>query len=461
MNEMAGVRKKLRRVLEQDVPDRVWEDADIRDMAREYLAAEAEEDQREAWGALEDGVRRALRFWNGGREEVLRVVQSPRGASRDMREAEKRDTGAREHQSLDARELVSGRTKAMTGAMSALFALFGDPIPEVKEFRDRVLPGRFLSADEAHALIASRAARIFDLRLFEKWNISVVEHDWDLVEHVTSSDRGGVYMRATVRVDPPGITRTVRYVDDYNSLTEEDVADTRPALAQSGATIPLITGLPIEKRGRHTYPSWLWPGSVVDELYDLSVVLASAFDWPLASAGNLWGSRPRSESAAWFILTGEVPQVRPIEARWEMKLAVISLLPQWRIQLTIPPWLPEEEVLRAFRSLRRERPAGHQMPKTAKPLEVARFVWKRKRVEYREPVPWTAWLEQWNEEHPGHRFSSASNLRTYFLRGVAAVKHLNFDPPNFELPRGSSDANRHHRERKTVQHAAMQGKETL
>src|SRR5215217_683681 len=209
-----------------------------------------------------------------------------------------------------------------------------------------------------------------------------------------------------------------------------------------------------EKRGRHTYPSWLWPGSVVDELYDLSVVLASAFDWPLASAGNLWGSRPRSESAAWFILTGEVPQVRPIEARWEMKLGVISLLPQWRIQLTIPPWLPEEEVLRAFRSLRRERPAGHQMPKTAKPLEVARFVWKRKRVEYREPVTWTAWLEQWNEEHPGHRFSSASNLRTYFLRGVAAVKHLNFDPPNFELPRGSSDANRHHRERKTVQHAA-------
>jgi hypothetical protein len=42
----------------------------------------------------------------------------------------------------------------------------------------------------------------------------------------------------------------------------------------------------------------------------------------------------------------------------------------------------------------------------------ARFVWERERLGgYRKPPPWTAWLEQWNDEHPGHRIKSASNFR--------------------------------------------------
>ena len=73
------------------------------------------------------------------------------------------------------------------------------------------------------------------------------------------------------------------------------------------------------------------------------------------------------------------------------------------------------------------------MPKTARPLEVARFVWERGRLnEYRESTPCTAWLKQWNAEHPHHRVETASNFRTYFFRGDVAVKDLNFDRPNFE-----------------------------
>ena len=75
------------------------------------------------------------------------------------------------------------------------------------------------------------------------------------------------------------------------------------------------------------------------------------------------------------------------------------------------------------------------MPKTAKPLEVARFVWERMRIDgYREPYPWTKWVEQWNGEHPGHRFKTASNFRTYALRGYEAVVHLNYDGPYMESP---------------------------
>ena len=95
--------------------------------------------------------------------------------------------------------------------------------------------------------------------------------------------------------------------------------------------------------------------------------------------------------------------------------------------MTTPPWLPEEEALLAFRLLRRERPKGLKLPKEARTLEVARFVWERERLDgYREPPPWTAWFERWNAENPGHRFKTPSNFRTTFLRGDAAVKGLNF-----------------------------------
>lgn len=433
MNEIAGVRQALRRSLGQVLPEAVWMAEYIQSTVREYLDAETDEERNSAWDGLEEGARERLEIWNSGREEGLKGVQSgARGGSQDMREAEERDSG--KHIVLDTRELVSDRTRAMIAAMSALFAIVGDQFPEVEEFREKVLPSRFLSPDEAHALIASYAARIFDLDMFEKWRIPVIGHDSKLLEHVTSSEKGGVYMRATIRVDPPGITKTVRYVDSHNSLTEEDV-DYQRTVSQFGSVIPLITGLPGPMNGPHPYPSWLWPGSVVDKLYELSVVLASAFDWPLAAL-SVWGPWKKSDSAAWFILTGEVPQIRPMEARWEMTLLSKHVSPQWRMHLKIPPWLPEEEMLQAVRTLRRQRPAGRQMPKTEKPLEVARFVRERERLDgFREPFPWTALLQRWNDEHPGHRIKTASHFRTYFLRGDAVVRHLNFDMPQpFKLP---------------------------
>lgn len=351
-----------------------------------------------------------------------------------MHEAEERDMGGHAN-SLDGRELVGDRTRAMTGAMSALFAFFGDQIPEVKAFREQVLPGRFLAAEEAHALIASYAARTFSRSWFEEWGIPFVGHRAEVLD---TGPRGGAFNpiddSMTIHVDPPGVTKTVRY-----AYPREGDPNTR-CMVQSGAVIPIHTYFPIESHGDYTYASWLWPGSVVDELYDLSIELAGAFDWPGGTKGNLTGTRPRSESAAWFVLTGEAPQVRPIEARWEEKYGSTHVNSQWRIQLTIPPWLPEEEVLRAFRTLRRQRPEGRQMPKTAKPLDVARFVYERDRLdEYRDSAPWTKWVEQWNDEHPGHRFRTASHFRTYFLRGDSAVNHLNFGRPIFTRRSQSPD----------------------
>jgi len=192
-------------------------------------------------------------------------------------------------------------------------------------------------------------------------------------------------------------------------------------MLQSEVIIPIYSNLPTE-----TYPSWLWPGSVIDNLYELSVELAHTFDWPGSTLDTL--GRPRNEAAVRFVLTGAKPEVHPIDARWEQKGGG-CLKPQWRVRLTIPPWLSEKEVLQAYRLMRGQLPRGTGLPKTTTPLEVARFVWERERLNgYRRPF-WSALLEQWNEEHPGARFKTYNNFRTYFMRGDKAVKGLNFSWP--------------------------------
>jgi hypothetical protein len=435
MNEMTGVRKKLVRLLGQEVPDWIWCHKRVLKAAEEYLNASSDAEREDCWSILEEEAGERLAAWNEGRKEGLRGVRSgTAGGSRDMLEAASRDVDG--EVGLDTGWFASDRTEAMTGAMSALFALIGDQIPEVKEFRKKVLPGRFLAAGEAHALIASYATRTFCPSWFEEWGIPVVGHRAEVLD---TGPRGENFSAVDdwmiIRVDPPGITKTVRY-----AYPQEGNPNTR-CVVQSGAVIPIHSYLPIESHGDSVYPSWLWPGSVVDKLYDLSVDLASAFDWPLASAGNLSGTRPRSESAAWFILTGEAPQVRPIEARWHAKHGSIHLSPQRRIRLTIPPWLPEEEVLRALRLLRRQMPKGRKLPKEARTLEVARFVWRQERLDgFRERPSWKAWTERWNKEHPGHRFETPNAFRMAFVRGYVAVTELNFnwpDPAGERSPKGS------------------------
>lgn len=311
----------------------------------------------------------------------------------------------------------------MAQAMSALFALLADQVPEVQEFREKVLGGTFLTHDEAHALIASHAVRLLSLEQFSAWGIPVTNHRADTLD--SAAHRGKfnpVDEWTAIRVDPPGVTKRVRYAYSRNG----DLS-TR-CVVKDGNVVPTYTGLPIERHGDHTYPSWLWPGSVIDELYELSEELADMFDWP-RSALDTQG-RPRNEAAAWFVLTGEVPEVHPVDVRWSMTGGGKYLNPQWRIQLTVPPWLPQEEVSQAYRLLRGEVSGGRELPKKTKSLEVARFVWEQERKNgYCEPPPWRTWCELWNEEHTDHRFKDYRHFRTYFSRGDAAVKELNFTWP--------------------------------
>ena len=208
-------------------------------------------------------------------------------------------------------------------------------------------------------------------------------------------------------------------------LSHEGDRDTR-CMVQNGAVIPIFTNLPIESRGKPV-PSWLWPGSVVDNLYELSEELANAFDWPSSAVDNF--GRPRNEAAAWFVLTGEAPEVRPLDAQWTAKGDSEYLNPQWRIRLTVPAWLSEEEVSRAYRLMQKQIFPGRNTLPNSKVFEVTRFVWEQERVNGYHRPSWPVLFGRWNEEHPGAQFKSYNNFRTYCMRGIKAVAELNFSWP--------------------------------
>ena len=398
MNEKTGIRKKLERSLSQKLPELVWNNRVLQELVDEYLGARDDADREGAWSVLVEVAEDRMRLVEEAKAEALEGVQANTlGGQEVVRGAVPRGR-ERTGGTLEAASFAGPKTTAMLRAMSELFAGLAHQYPEVVWFRDKVLEGRFLTDDEVQNLLASHAAWFFRPEWFSRWDIPVIGHTSKLLEY----DPGKKYKinhRATVWVDPPGIPKRVRYTHPHT-----------PPLPAGRMPIKVVPGKDLY------YPPFLWPGSVVHILYDLAERLSDQFDWP------------NGDAATWFILTGKAPEVRPIDARWETKKGKY-FNPQWRIQLTIPPWLPEKEVLRAYRRMRRQILGDTALPKTTTPLEVARFVWERERLNgYRRPF-WPALLEQWNEEHPGARFKTYNNFRTYFMRGDKAVKVLNFSWP--------------------------------
>jgi hypothetical protein len=411
MDERSELRRKVRRVLGREIPEAVWSNPQVQEIIDECLDPESDHD--EAVDLLVEIVEDRIQLVEEGVAEVLGGARVTRkGSSRQHKN---------EGGKLEADSFISTKTTAMLQAMSEFFTGLAHQHPQVVQFRKEVLGGRLLSPDEAHALVASYAARVLSVEQFAEWDIPMIGHRAEILDKPDAPPFNAVDHRLTIWIDSPGITKTVRYAN-----AREGDQDTR-CIVQNGAVVPIFTRLPIESHGNHIYPSWLWPGSVVDNLYELSEELATTFDWP-SSAMDEFG-RPRNEAASWFVLTGEAPEVRPLDARWITKGGSEYLNPQWRILLTVPPWLPEVEVSRAYRLMQQQILEGRNRLPDPKTLEVARFVWEQQRRNGYERPHWTEFFEQWREQYPGAPIKSYNNFRTICMRGVEAVAELNFSWP--------------------------------
>jgi hypothetical protein len=287
--------------------------------------------------------------------------------------------------SMDWKEAYTARAEAFSEYVAKILNVD----PYVMRFRRRLLgdPLKTLSRDEANVLVSSLAARFFDFGRFRRLCIPLAEQEIVLEEYGPVQEDGQLQLRATISVNPPGVTETL--------LKLYPLRD------------PLLTFVwPWRKTDRPEVFE-VWPNSVLGQLHKTSIRLASDHPWTV-------------EDAAFFILTGEALFMPPFAFRANQSHNGVDAhkYNHDEVTLTIAPWVPGEVVLEAYRKIRRSLGYKDRRP-NERHVALFRFVLARSEVhvvkkpamagligQWRARLRLPKWKElrrEWNETFPaGH-----------------------------------------------------------
>jgi hypothetical protein len=145
------------------------------------------------------------------------------------------------------------------------------------------------------------------------------------------------------------------------------------------------------------------------ELADLARRLERDYGW-------------RRNDAAWFVLNGAVPRLRPLTTRASMHRSKHGTS-SCEITLQVAPWIPSEEVEKAFTQMRDQvrRSSG---PGTVgeRRLEVLRFVEEQRAEDGRRPN-FEELLQVWNREYPRWAYADYRALSKAYREAFQEVVH--------------------------------------
>jgi hypothetical protein len=145
----------------------------------------------------------------------------------------------------------------------------------------------------------------------------------------------------------------------------------------------------------------------------------------------------REGDALWFVLTGYVPPIRPLEV-W-LSAPQFSAKPGHyhpttaQITVTAHAWVGAEAVDRAFRDAQRQVLGGDSYPPIdERTMEVVKFVARRRRERNR--VTWEALRKEWNETCPEKwRYKNYRVFRQVCVRFMERYMYRTYNQPNYEL----------------------------
>lgn len=236
-----------RRLKRDEVPEGVWTNEDVEECVGMYL------DNR---GGLTDIYTAARRVLRNAREVArqdraagARRVRPPKPPSRQREDAQHELRQARE-EALVAHQAAEARRR-----------------PDLRDFQRDVLHGRLLSPREANAFVTSPALRLLTVEQCRDRGVPLVGH----TAVVTAGPRGYISGPVTVTVQPPGVSFSVERALD---------AGVPERLYYPGAAREQVWAV--------------WPGSVVDQAWQLARTLVRTYGW-----AEVWALR--------FVLTGRTP----------------------------------------------------------------------------------------------------------------------------------------------------------
>jgi hypothetical protein len=146
------------------------------------------------------------------------------------------------------------------------------------------------------------------------------------------------------------------------------------------------------------------------------------------------------DDAAWSVLTGEPPTLRPLAVSFLDNASVYG--PSYcELTLRVAPWIPSEEVKKAFVQAR-DRVRGGSGPGTVSEqrLEVLRFVEEKRAQSTRQPN-FEALFEVWNQKYPQWSYGDYRALSKAYREARKEVVYPEYHLPErahaeYEAPEG-------------------------
>lgn len=387
-NQMDDARQIIEGRLGYRLYDCVWNRA-VRDYGVEY--------ELERLQALEEVVEDLQQF----AEEVMQELETRPTIKRrrSMDSVRYLDESEPDLQSVLLAEsfYIDSDSRAALQALSAYAALKANEDPRVTEFRTCVLEIGYLSTEQATDLLYSHAARFLTLDQMRELDVPLSGHKTTLLEPYREVDRDEYFdHKVSLRVEPPGISLMLRYTNliDNPANKEELVrceVEGGEALAPYKVSFPPVE-VPGTNQGSKSNigpillsnfdtadrPANVWPGSLVDEIYDLAQELCESFMWPSRKTRGWVGTWWNEDAAALFVLTGIAPLVHPIKVglvRAEGSLDIPS-----HVVLEVLPWLRPESVHDAYKAARRTLNVNQRNQGDRK-FDVVTFVLQRSNTE--------------------------------------------------------------------------------
>ena len=256
-------------------------------------------------------------------------------------------------------------------------------------------------------------------------------HEWDKLNdkarefgrEVRHSETGTNLLPDGRDRKPPEIAKVS--LDDYTMLRAEAFSEAAGALANRWAMVRRFRDIYLgDTDARLTAAevrAWLYreeaPTDALEDLREISRQLSRAFRW-------------RIKDADWFVLTGDVPFVKPVSVAVRRSshrdfpnylnedyyhVGSKFIVNTAEIVVTAEPWVDANVVARAFREVQKQVKGGDNHKVTPKVLNTVRFVARRLGTG---KIRWPQLTVGWNksQEDPKNHYRSRNGLRQAFSR---------------------------------------------
>ena len=404
-------RKQLKRLDEGRLPDQTWNFLHKYDFVGDARTKDSDE----------EGIEYLV-------EKIDELAAAaPSGGGARMRRDE--DYAAAEHygERGDAEERtlsveLSDYEYERREAHAEVIARRANQAREVADFRRDYLNGEVLTPEEAYTFIESSAARYLPPELFSEWGIPTRKHTLEvLAEGYSDPLAAEIDYSVTLRVSPPGVTKTVRYSPSNTPSPHARKVDWRYFTRReshgsdgSGETVVRMRALLYPGPDGLKRRAHIWPGSLLDGLRHRSIQLAArlpkSYEWA-------------EEDMVWLFLTGGVPTPRTLTMKVHFGGGGA------RIEMAMPPWISVETVEKNYRSVQRRMLTKNNHALSLRRLAVLRFVEEATRDEGKRP-PFPQLLPRWNEQHPAWRYKDFRGLAQAYRETLKEVVHSRFRIPN-------------------------------